>query len=392
MLKHADEIAMFGGIPLFETPRSVGQLAMPDVASYLKLVRSAYDARLLSRGGIVPLLERELAAYHDVEFCIALANAGIGLVLMMQELAQGRAGEVVMPAFSYRGLPHFARWAGQRPRFCDVDATSHGLSVESVERCIGSETTAILAVCNFNDAGDIDRLQTLASERSIPLFFDSVYGIGSSFRGKKLGGFGRAEVFSTHATKLLNGFEGGYITTNDAELARALRTRRDSAALNVRLNELHAAMALLSLREIDTVIARNKARYEAYLRICGDLPGVRLIPYPDDTHDAVTYQMAVIEVESPWPLTRDETMTFLRAEGAAITSYYSPPLHRSAHAPPGIPVPSLPVAEWLATRFVQLPVGDLVSIEDIEKLGERLRFVSEHADAVRERIATNVSA
>lgn len=401
-----DELAIFGGQPLFETPRPIGQLAMPDVDEYLALVRRSYDAGSLTDGGEnVVALERELETYHGVRNCVSVANAGLGLIMLIQLLAGGRRGEVLMPAFSYRGLPHIARWAGQMPHFSEADALTHTLDVAYLAREIDERTTSILAVCNFNSPGDVEGLCRLAAERDIPIIFDSVDGLGSTYRGRRLGPYGRAEVFSTHATKMLNGFEGGYITTDDDDLAEQLRWQRDHAlaagaparhrdvlGVNARFNELHAAMTRLSLVGIDAVIARNKARYEAYGAICERLSGLDLLKCTDTAGESSNYRMVVVGVGPNWPLTRDETVSVLRAEGAVIAAYWHPALHLSTHAPAGMPIPRLPVAEALAERFLHLPVGELVSLEDIERIGERLEIVARNGRVVAERLRKAVPA
>ncbi len=337
-----EDLALFGGTPLFDKPRPIGQLAAPPVEEYLAILRRSYDARWLSNDGpAVRELEQRLRERHEVRHCISLANAALGLTMLMQLMAGGRAGEVAMPAFSYRGLPHFARWAGQSPGFCDVDAATHTLDPADAAVRVTERTTSILAVCNFNSPGDIEALEDLSRRSGAPLIIDSVYGLGASHGGRTLGGFGAAEVFSTHATKLLNGFEGGYITTNDDDLAEALRWQRNFAlpglrppgadldhvlGMNAKLNEAHAAMALASLDGMDLVIEGNKARYQAYAAQLDQIPGLSLVAC-DDSRDRRNFQLAVLDIQSPWPLDRDETLKLLRAEGAAVSGYYSPPLH-----------------------------------------------------------------
>jgi dTDP-4-amino-4,6-dideoxyglucose len=387
---HIDDIAIFGGEPLFSTPRPIGQLATPDIVEYFGVLQRAYDSRsLTSSGPITQELELRLAQYHGVTHCIALANAGLGLILLMRILANGRMGEVIMPAFGYNGLPHFSQWAGQMPRFCDVDPQSHGLDPLAVDAAICDRTTSIMAVPSFHDPGAIDELCALASARDIPIFFDSVNALGASYRGRMLGSFGRAEVFSLHATKLLNGFEGGYVTTNDDALADALRQHRH--APDAQLNDVHAALALCGIRGLDGIIERNKMRFDAYVRICSDLPGLDPMLYASYPRERTAFPLVVARVGDRWPLTRDETVTVLRAEGVAIGAYYSPPLHRSSHAPRELPISDLPVAESLARAFLQLPAGELVTVEDIERLGERLTFVSTEGDAVASRLRSGAA-
>lgn len=403
-----NDLAIFGGPCLFEKPRPVGQLDAPPVEDYLELLGVPFEARHLTNDGpLVRRLEKTLSEYHGVRHCIAVANAALGLTMLMQLFASDRKGVVIMPAFSYRGLPHFAQWAGQMPGFCDVDPLTHGLDPAALEAAISPNTTSILSVCNFNDPGPLDQICEIGRKHGLPVILDSVYGIGSSFNGKSLGGFGTAEVYSTHATKLLNGFEGGYITTNDDKLAALLRWQRNFSlpgqrppqadesglvlGLNAKLNELHAAMALLSLMRLDGVIERNKSRYQAYATHIGTIAGLALLPSLHSAVERRNFEMVVVDVMDDWPLTRNGTLELLRAEGMAISPYYSPALHESFAATTRTPMPKLPVAENLAKRYIQLPVGEMVSLEDIDEIGALLRFVQTYGTEIANRLGADKS-
>lgn len=389
-----DELAWFGGPALFQRPRSIGQLDAPPIEPFLAALKSITEQRRLTNDGpFVRELEAQLAAYHGVAHVVALANAGLGLMMLLQIFSGGHPGTVIMPAFSFRGLPHFARWAGQTPCYADVSPDTHTLQPESVENRITDRTRSILAVCNVNGAGDIDGLTAVAARHGIPLFFDSVYGLGNRYGETRLGGFGQAEVFSLHATKLLNGFEGGYVTTNDTGLAQLLRHQRnfsygpDTANLpphllgcNAKLNEIHAAMALHSLQNIDAIIDANRHRFALYHEALSTLPGLSLLTPAGPDAETWNHSMVIAEITPEWPLSRDFTCALLRAEGAAINPYYSPPLHVTDNDPV-----HLPVTESLAQRFFQLPAGHQVSPDDIATIGAFLHFLHAHGKAITAR-------
>jgi dTDP-4-amino-4,6-dideoxyglucose len=384
VMRDPGELGVFGGRPLFESPRSVGQLAMPDQRAFLATLRQTFErGKLSDNRPLVATLENRLREFHCVRNCVAVANAGLGITMLMRIFAGGRRGEVVMPAFSYRGLPHFAQWAGQTPHFADVEFDTHGLDPAGLG--VNGRTTAVLAVNNFNAPCHIDGILEMTSAYGIPVFFDSVYGLASTYHGKPLGANGDAEVFSMHATKLLNGFEGGYITTNNDDLAAHLREMR-STGFNASLSEVHAAMALHCLDDLDEVIQRNEARYRAYERLIGGIDCISILSYHNERQERHNFEMVVVEVGDQWPLTRDETVRVLRAENIAIVAYYSPPLHRSSHCPDGVVAPSLPVSEDLARRFLQLPVGELTTMEDIERIGAFLVALRERGASIAKRL------
>jgi dTDP-4-amino-4,6-dideoxyglucose len=393
--KRIEDLAWFGGAPLFESIRPIGQLALPDEKLFFDGLRSIYRSRRLTNNGpLAQELERRLAELHQVPYCVAYANASLAIVALLEIVAGGRRGEVIMPAFTYVGLPHIAQWAGQRPRFCDVDRATHTLDPRAVAAALGSDTTAVLAVHQVNSPCHIDELTAACSARGVPLVFDSVHGIHCTYRGRPIGGFGIAEVFSLHATKLLNGFEGGYVTTHDGALASALKTSRNfgivgeaevsGLGFNAKLNEIHAAGALASLPGQPQIVERNLARVHAYRERFAGIPGLSWVPYPEGERSS--YEFALLEVEASWPLGRDLLVDLMLRENARGRPYYSPPLHRSAHCPDFIDPPSLPVTEDLSLRFIQMPVGELVSLDDIALLGDWFAFVHEHGAEIAARL------
>jgi dTDP-4-amino-4,6-dideoxygalactose transaminase len=196
-----------------------------------------------------------------------------------------------------------------------------------------------------------------------------------------------AEVFSFHATKFVNTFEGGAIVTNDGNLARHLREMRNFGfaegrdtevirlGINAKMPEVSAAMGIRSLDELDrirTVNRRNAARYREELAGC---PGMRMVAPADP--DASNCQYVAIEVdESEAGLSRDELLKVLNAEGIIAKAYFAPgcdgagSYSRATAASTG-----LPVTEKLATTVLALPQGSRVGESDVERIGRLFRFV-----------------
>lgn len=390
-----DDLAALGGAPLFQGVRPVGQLACGSPDVFFTLLGEMYERRRLTNNGpLVRELERRLEQIHGVEHCIACCSASLGLILLMHELASGRGGEVIIPSFAYPGLPHLVRWAGLRPRFCDVDAKTHTLSPPAVRKLIASDTLMIMGVHQVNSPCLIGELQAIADQAAIPLFFDSVHGIGCTYKSAPIGGFGVAEVFSLHATKLVNGFEGGYVMTDDGALAQALRKGRNfgfddvgeiaGLGLNAKLNEVHAALALTTLDALEETIAGNKRRYEHYCRCFAGIEGVSILPYNGAERN--NYEFVLLEVDDGWELKRDELVAILRGENALARPYLSPATHLGMHCPASQAGIHLPVTEMLSARFVQMPVGSLVSLDDIENLARLFRFLRTHDATIAEAL------
>ncbi len=383
--KDIAELALFGGHPTFQRVRPIGQLATPDPARFQACLEAAV-AHESGRGpSLIPQLERELGEFHGVEHCVTFSNACVALIALTELLGRVPGGEVILPAFTYMGLPHLVQWTGHRPRFCDVLPDEHTLDPAAVREALGPNTALILGVHQVQAACQVEEFASLSEEFDLPVIYDAVHGLYNTHRGKPIGRFGEAEVFSLHATKLLNGFEGGYVTTCDGDLTRRLRVLRDGgrsaggAALqrgwNGQLPEFHAALALAGLEDLPRTAERNRARYERYRATFQGIPGVRVLEYPLDGEQR-NYEFTLVWVDPEFGFSRDEVVEILMAEGTRTRAYYGPAVHQTEHRPQWMAEPSLPVTEQLAKHLLQMPVGEHVSLEDIDRIGEIFRALA----------------
>ncbi len=392
---HIDDLALFGGSPTFAVAKSTSNLLQPDFARFMTYSDLFLQARqYIDSGPAVQLLERRLAEFHQAAHCITFCSGFWALALTIAALALPGKREIIMPSLTYRRMPDIAAWLGLIPRFCEVETDTLAVSAATVATQISNDTALILAPHPIVNCCDAAGLVQLAHERSLPLLFDSVESVYESMPEGRVGSIGRAEAFSLHACKLINGFGGGYITTSDTGLVRQLEALRHYGmnergevilphGMNASLNEMHAAMALASLDDVEQQVQRNRERYHTYRRRLAGLPGIRLLGF-DERH-ATGYKNIVVELLDSWPLSREQTIFILNAEKIFARVYYSPPLHRKMMDPAGIPV-QLPVTEQLAERFVNLPCGHLVSPQDIEQIVDILVFIAAKAQPIRVRL------
>jgi dTDP-4-amino-4,6-dideoxygalactose transaminase len=400
-MKHSiDDLAIFGGQPAFDTIRSISNLLRPDIEQFLGYCKTIYDTKQLTdNGALVQQMEERFAQLHGTQHCVAFCSGFMALQVAMYVCAIPDKTEVVMPSLTYRRMADIAAWAGLIPHFCDVDVVSLGMTAKTAKNAINDNTALILGVHPITNLCDINGLEALSHEHGIPLLFDSVEAAYAEHNGKMVGGFGRAEVFSLHASKLLNGFEGGYITTDDDSLAKVLRCVRNFGfdekqnivrlGLNAKLNELHAAMVLACLDIFTDHISQNRARHNAWQQVLADLPCLTLLLYSDTEQRG--YKNVVVRCEDSWPLSRENTLRTLHAENMLARPYYNPPLHELSRKFPIVCNTDLSVTEEVTTQYMLLPSGDHVSVEDITVMGNILIFVQEHGEKITRRIEENYS-
>jgi dTDP-4-amino-4,6-dideoxygalactose transaminase len=388
----ASDLAVFGGEPTFETPVLVGRPNIGDRAAFNARLEKMFDDRWLSNDGpFLKELERRLAQYLDVTHCIAVCNATLGLQILFEALEL--TGEVIVPSFTFIATAHALKWQRLVPVFCDVDPVTHTIDPSEIEALISPATSAILGVHLWGQPCDIDALSTISQRHNLHLLFDSAHALGSTYRGKLVGAFGDAEVFSFHATKFFNSFEGGIITTNDEALAQKLRAARSfgfdgqggvgALGTNAKMTEVAAAMGLTSLESIDEFIDTNRRHYQDYAELLAGLPGISLFRF--DEHERHNYQYVVIEVDPQvLGLSRDQLQQLLAAEGVGTRRYFDPPCHlgqpyRTINPEVGA---RLPTTERLAERILQLPTGTAVTSDDVGAICDIVRLVSRDGQTV----------
>ena len=388
-----DDLAVFGGSPVFDTIRSISNLVQPDIERYLAYSKMFHEAgQYTDHGPVERELEKRLAQFHQVEHCVSVAGGFWGLVLSMKCLALPGKTEVVMPSLTYRRLADIVAWAGLTPHYCEVDPVTLSITAEKAAPCINENTALILGVHPIVNCCDVEGLEALSAQTGIPLLFDAVESVYESYRGRKIGSCGRAECFSMQSSKLFNAFEGGYVTTNDGDLAARLREMRhfglredgslDPVGIDAKQNEMHAAMALAALDDVDDQVIRNRARYYAYKRLIPSVPDMRLVEF--DESERCGYKNIVVELTDGWPVKREHVLAILHGEHMLSRPYYYPALHQkrteyaTVHG-------DLSKTEALAERFLMLPCGHFVSEDDIEAIVALLRFIHSNADAINER-------
>ncbi len=388
--------ALFGAAPVLNRPLPVGQLYFPGWDRYEAAMRNLFERGwYTNHGPLAQQLEARLAERMKVRHVVCVTNATIGLVMACEAL--GLTGKVILPSFTFIATAQALSWTRLTPVFCDVDPRTHQITAELIEPLIDAETSAILAVNLWGDACPAAPLQALADRHGIRLFFDSAHAMGCEIGGVPVGNFGDCEVFSFHATKVFSSAEGGCIATNDDALAARLRNIRSSYGAgstvevsktsNGRMSEAQAAIGLMNLEDLDTVLARNGATFAQYSTALALVPGVEV--HAPRHASKTNHQYIVCEIDEPtFGLSRDVLLGLLKAENIVARRYFYPGAHRSIPYVDELPqyVEALPETDRLNARLLQLPSGALVQPTHVAAVCERIAAAQRHAVAIQARI------
>lgn len=394
MTQGSGVLAVLGGSPAFAEPLHVGRPNIGNRERLLARINDLLDRRWLTNSGpLVQEFERKLAEITGVKHCIATCNATVGLEIVIR--GAGLKGEVIVPSFTFVATAHALQWQEITPVFCDVDPKTHNIDPHHVERMITPRTSGIIGVHLWGRACEVEALEDIARKHGLTLLFDAAHAFACSHRGRTIGGFGLAEVFSFHATKFINTFEGGAVVTNDDDLAARVRLMTNFGfagydtvvylGTNGKMAEVAAAMGLTSLESLDEFIAVNRRNYLKYRDLLTGIPGLELIHY--DEKERSNFQYMILEIDREQAgLSRDELKEVLWAENILARRYFFPGCHRMEPYKSLFPHSGLllPETERLAERVLALPTGTGVSEDDASKICQCVRVAIAHAAEVRE--------
>jgi dTDP-4-amino-4,6-dideoxygalactose transaminase len=395
--KPIQDFAIFGGPPQFEQPLHVGKPNIANRRRFLEHINDILDRRWFTNDGVyVQEFEHRVASLVGVKHCVAMCNGTVALEIATR--AAGMTGEVIVPSFTFVATAHALQWQQITPIFCDIDPLTYNIDPCKIERMITPRTTGIIGVHLWGRPCAVDTLAEIADRRKLILMFDAAHALGCSYKGRMIGGFGLAEVFSFHATKFLNSFEGGGVTTNDGALAAKMRLMKNFGfagydnviyiGTNGKMTEVCAAMGLTNLESLDELVAANRRNYHAYRQGLAGIRGVSLIEY--DESERCNFQYIALTVhEQEAGLTRDELIQVFHAENVLARRYFYPGAHRMEPYKSYFPHAGLllPHTDRLASRVMLLPTGTAVDPQQIATVCSILRTALENADFVRQRLS-----
>jgi dTDP-4-amino-4,6-dideoxygalactose transaminase len=388
-----EDLALFGGEPAFSNPIHVGRPNIGNRDRLLEKIDEILDRGwLTNKGPNVIELENRIADLAGVKHCIAICNGTVALEIAIS--TAGLSGEVILPSFTFIATAHALQWQQIKPVFCDIDPETHNIDVGQVEKLITPRTTGIIGVHLWGRPCDIEALDEIASRHQLKLLFDAAHAFGCSYRGRMIGNFGLAEVFSFHATKFFNTCEGGAVVTNDDDLAEEIRLARNfgfagydnviRVGTNGKLNEFSAAMGLVGLESVEETISRNRSNYHHYINDLDGVQGIELLTY--DEQERCNYQYVVAETDKALTgIDRDLFIDILHAENILARRYFYPGCHL------GEPYRSLygdlklPETDTVSGRVISLPTGVSLGENEIGQVCQIIRFAIENASEICKR-------
>lgn len=354
-------------VPLLDLKRQYRTIK-PEIDEAIQRV---LDHAMFIMGPEVKELEEKVAQYCGTKYGIGVASGTDALLLSLRALGVGYGDEVVTTTFSFFATAGVISRLGAKPVFVDVDSMTFNIDPQSMAKAITSKTKAIMPVHLYGQIADMDEILAIAGKKGIPVVEDAAQAIGAEYKGKKAGQFGIAAGFSFFPSKNLGAYgDGGFITTNDDNLAAVLKKLRVHGAqpkyfhsivgYNSRLDTIQAAILIVKLKYLPQWHEARRQKADKYNEL---LQGIKQVATPFvHPHNYHIYHQYTILAEN-----RDGLKEHLKSREIGFDTYYPLPLHqqecyKELNYGPG----SLPVSERLAKLAISLPVFPELTTQEQE--------------------------
>lgn len=311
----------------------VTRSSMPSYEEYIEAIKPLWDTHWLTNMGTYhKQLERELRDYLKVPELSLTVNGHMALELAIQAFEFPEGAEVITTPFTFISTTHAIVRNHLKPIFCDIKPTDGTIDESKIEDLITENTVAILPVHVYGNVCNVEEIQRIADKYNLKVIYDAAHAFGVEYKGKGIGCYGDASVFSFHATKVFHTIEGGAVAFSEHRLYEKLYNLKNfgirgeelvtDVGANAKMNELCAIMGLCNLKHIHDVFEHRKEKYEYYRKALADVPGIRFLE--KNENETNNYAYFPILIEDGYGISRDELYDLLREHNIYARKYFYP--------------------------------------------------------------------
>lgn len=338
----------------------------------LDAVRSGWVSSL---GKYIDSFESAFAKYCGVKYALTTSNGTTGLHLALATAGIGPGDEVIVPDLTFVATVNAVVYTGATPVIVDIDPDTLCISPSAVEAAVTRKTRAIIPVHVYGHPCDMDALEAIAHTHSLLIFEDAAEAHGAEYKGRRVGSFGQAGIFSFYGNKIITTGEGGMLTTDDGDFYARAKFLRDQAmshekrywhpeiGYNYRMTNMQAALGLAQMEIIDEMLKRRAEVFQMYQAVIKTSSSVRLNHTANWAKNA--YWMICLEVDRFDEASRGVFMKKLRDRGIDSRPYFYP-----MTAMPMYERPTPPVTAAKSVIGLNLPTYHEISQEDVTRVGE----------------------
>lgn len=386
------------GIDMLEKRKDFIPLAKPMISpAELKAVKAVLKSGWLTTGPNVKEFEEKVQQYVGCKKAIGLTSCTGGLHIALAAKGIGPGDEVIVPTYTFAASAHVVAWLGAKPVLVDVEKDTFNIDPDAIEKAITPRTKAIMPVHFAGHACDMDSILEIAKKHGLFVIEDAAHAIGTDYKGKKIGSFGDAAVFSFYVTKAITTAEGGMIVTNDEELGKKLKRLSyfgvDKDAFNrysdkgtwyyeiidlgykYNMDNIQGAMGVEQLKRIEKFISKRRKMAKLYNKLLKGVPEITTPTAKKYTRHPYHLYPILLDTEKAG-ISRETFINKLREYNIGSSVHFIPiHLHPYYQKIYGYKRGDFPVAEYLFDREISLPLWPGMKSEDVNYVVEAIKEV-----------------
>ena len=361
-------------VPFIDLPAEYKELGF----SFPRKLKDVFYSGRFILGEQVEKFEESMSEYLGVKQVIGVNSGTDALFLSLKLTGVVPGDEVITVAHTHISTVAVIKHLGATPILVDIDE-DFNMDTSKIGEAITSHTRVIIPVHLNGHACQMDQIMSLAYKYNLDVVEDACQSLGAMFKGKKTGTFGTG-CFSTHPLKTLSSAgDGGFIATNDTDLADRVRLLRNHGTLdkisysawgyNSRLDELQALTLNLKLPYLQKYLDKRRQIAQLYFDGLGTLEKV-MLPTPPLIGSTFydTYNSYVIRV-----VQRDNLVQFLKKMGVETSVSWSIPLHLQEGLNLGYYKNKLPITERISIEVISLPIFPQMTNEQVDYVVDCIR-------------------
>jgi perosamine synthetase len=259
-----------------------------------KYVKKCLDTNWISsQGEYVNKLEKSLAKYHNVKYCIVTSSCTAALHLAIKSLNLGKGDEIICPNLTFIAPANMIVLSGAKIQLVDVDPQTFAIDHNQIEKKINKKTKAIMVVHQMGHSADMDPITKLAKKYKLKIIEDNAESIGGKYKGKKLGTIGDVATLSFFANKIITTGEGGAVVTNSKKIAERTYMLRDHGmskvkrylhldlGYNYRMTNMQAAIGFSQVQNLNKILKMRNKQLLTYNKYLKNIKDIRIRSFKD---------------------------------------------------------------------------------------------------------------
>jgi pyridoxal phosphate-dependent aminotransferase EpsN len=267
-----------------------------------KYIHEAFETNWIAPlGPNVDLFEKEMAAYVGVQDAVAVSSGTAAIHLALRLLDVQKGDHVFCSSLTFVASANPIIYLGAEPVFIDSEPETWNMSPEALENALweakqqGRLPKAVIVVHLYGQSAKMEEILSLCDQYQVPVIEDAAESLGSSYRGKASGSFGRFGIYSFNGNKIITTSGGGMLVSDDVDALRKaqfLATQaRDSAqhyqhsemGYNYRMSNILAGVGRAQLEVLEERVQARRLLFDKYQQYLSSLPGITFMPELSNT-------------------------------------------------------------------------------------------------------------